>query len=213
MDVAARNEEGRGPGYWGLPGERWPRAAERRHFRGDKCKEAVRWMKTHSQVPEDLVLGLSEFKTAHAVMESVQRWPMFGPWVSFKVADMLERVWGTPIVFDRDIGLFYAEPRAGLEMAALRQGLPVTELYNNLLTLFRDWPAPPVKDGDGTLRRCGPQEVETVLCKWKSYMGGHYYIGKDIHEQREALEGWGVTAERIAKAYPKEVPNATLYGS
>jgi hypothetical protein len=35
--------------------------------------------------------------------------------------------------------------------------------------------------------------------------GGHYHVGKDIHEQRAALAGWGETATRILAAYPPEV--------
>jgi hypothetical protein len=31
------------------------------------------------------------------------------------------------------------------------------------------------------------QEIETILCKWKSYMKGHYQIGEDIEACRVAL--------------------------
>ena len=34
------------------------------------------------------------------------------------------------------------------------------------------------------------QEVETILCKWKSHMGGHYPLGNDLHEIREGMTPW-----------------------
>ena len=37
------------------PGERWPRASERRYFRGPKCIKAVEWMANRWEKPEDLV--------------------------------------------------------------------------------------------------------------------------------------------------------------
>src|ERR1700682_5543491 len=46
MKIAARNDIGP-RNFWeeGLPQlDRWPRAAERRHFRGQKCVDAVEWL-------------------------------------------------------------------------------------------------------------------------------------------------------------------------
>lgn len=45
---------------------------------------------------------------------------------------------------------------------------------------------------------CGVQEAETVLCKYKSYRNGHYFVGKDTKEIRYALKGWGATANHLA---------------
>jgi hypothetical protein len=103
----------------------------------------------------------------------------------------------------------YEEPRKALSLLAYGEAMGGTLLhsdrttdwwYRSLLTYYSTKPAPPTGD-----RMCGPQEVETVLCKWESMMGGHYHIGKDIHEQREALHGWGETADRLLAAYPPEV--------
>jgi hypothetical protein len=198
------------PSSLGLPGERWPRAAERRHFRGDKCVQAVAWLREHYLEPEAPVVSLTLWNaptTERDVMARVQRWPMFGPWIAFKAADMMERVWGLDVEFDRNIGLMYEEPRAALDL--LREANPTWQdptpenLYNRLLVYFMPHRAPPL----AALRRrqVGPQELETVLCKWKSHMGGHYRVGKDIHEQRAALAGWGDTAQLILRSYPAEV--------
>lgn len=214
------------------PDLRWPRAPERRHFRGEKCVHAVEWLRAQSiGVPEAPVMSLTRTSlepddgigpvtgrmatlTEKDIMSRVQEWPMFGPWVAFKAADMMERVWGLPVAFDRNLGLMYEEPRAALTMMLSNRvanvEVPGTRLdetwyYNRLLTYFSPRVAPP--EGTGPRERaCGPQEVETILCKWKSHMGGHYWVGKDVHEQRQALAGWGQTAERVLRAYPSEVP-------
>lgn len=197
------------PRFYNLPSARWPRAAERRHFRGQTCVTALRWMTLAFPRPEDLVRSIiiSSMESGRwsqsAVMRETQKLPLFGPWISFKVADMLERVEGVPIEFDENIGLIYHEPLAGLKLWAEWCGetpaLTVERHYAGLLEEFAGVPAPPVTpEGRGV----GPQEVETILCKWKSYMGGHYYVGKDIKEHRAALQGWGCTAEMLLEAYP-----------
>lgn len=200
-----------------LPSGRWPRAAERRHFRGQKCVDAVEWLRDNvpgdplNDHPAEGWVRLLSCRplTDKSIMNCVQTWPMFGPWIAFKVADMMERVYGSKIKFDPNLGLMYEEPRKGLHL--LINQPPGTEFntvgdaYNQLSHYFANKQAPPQGD-----RPCGPQEVETVLCKWKSHMGGHYWVSKDIHEQRQALAGWGPTAEKIAAAYPPEVSWCTF---
>lgn len=228
MLEAAINENS--PAAWGCPDGRWPRAAERRHFRGQKCVDAVKWLRGYyakcPQHPEEVVTRLIQYslpthmtdqnvlehvltaRTEKTVMKLVQEWPMFGPWIAFKAADMLERCAGVPVHFDADAILMYEEPRKALKLLAdggdpvlgFIQSKTETEWYSNLLTYFSSRRAPPAMD-----RFCGPQEVETVLCKFKSYMGGHYHVGKDIHDHRGALVGWGPTAELMLKHMPEEV--------
>ena len=223
LGIAAVNVKS--PKDFGLPSDRWPRAAERRHFRGQKCVDAVDWLSISKPLnfepaPESWVRSLSEesancLMSDKLIMSRVQKWPLFGPWISFKAADMMERVYGTKVQFDPNIGLMYEEPSRALSLLArgpwvkgedpkakplINANWDEVTWYHGLLTYFSARRAPPRGD-----RYCGPQEVETVLCKWKSYMGGHYHIGKDIHEQRQALAGWGATAERINKVYPSEV--------
>lgn len=191
----------------GNENDRWPRAAERRHFRGQKCVDAVENLRAMSGGrPEFLVRGLTSCRTDRAVMTVVQSWPMFGPWIGFKAADMLERCAGVEITFDPNTGLLYEAPREGLIMLEARDNCPSgahrsrEELYQQLIFYFGGRLAPPAMD-----RPCGPQEVETILCKWKSYMGGHYHLGKDVHDHRGALAGWGETALRMLQHMPEEV--------
>ncbi len=188
MRIAAVNETP--PSWFGPKFERWPRAAERRHFRGQKCVAAIDWLK--SAQPEDRVRALAKMERAEDIMAAVQTWPMFGKWVSFKILDMLYRVYGTSIKIPDNITLMYSAPRKTLEL------LP-ENAYPKMLQHFSKFKAPPVYDSP-----CGPLEIETILCKAGSNWNGHYTIGKDTNEVKEGLHGWGKTAEKLMKCLPDE---------
>lgn len=195
--VAARNEQ---PSPLG---GRWPRSAERRHFRGQKCVDAVTSMSRRvNGLPEGHIRELKVFTNEQGVIDRLHRfWPMFGPWAGFKLADLLERCAGYKIQFSPNIGLMYKEPAAALDILAVED--PTRDAkghYAALLDWVATYKAPPGED-----RPCGPAELETVLCKFKSMRGGHYFCGKDIVEVRHALKGWGETAERLLQATPEEV--------
>lgn len=221
LGVSARLSEATGAHYWelmeiaarnrlcnpdeidpDLPEGKWPRGTERRHFRGQKCVDAVkairRFYGTRSEQPEYFVEFLSglSFSDLKNIRAAVQQFPMMGPWVAFKVADMLERILGVPIEFPNDLTLFYDEPRAALDMLEL----PAEKANAHLLKHFSKMPAPPRYE-----RPCNIQELETVACKWKSHVNGHYWIGKDIHEIRNGLAGWGKTADKLLNSMPEEV--------
>lgn len=194
MMTAARNEEE-------TPvGGRWPRASERRHFRGHTSINSVTALS--KAAPESWVQRLEKLNTEVEIMEEVRSWPFFGPWIAFKAADMMERVVGTDVSFSPNIGLMYETPRAGLALLRERDDTQdEKQHYAALMKFFAKHKAPPGHD-----RPCGSQEVETVLCKWKSHVGGSYTVGKDIKEIRHALTGgWGKTADKLLKASPREV--------
>lgn len=196
--VAAENKDHHGPGVHGLPGLRWPRGSERRHFRGVKCVQAVQTLAERFPKPEDAVRSLLKKQGDYVIMETVRTWPMFGEWIAFKVVDMLERCAGVKCPVSSDLILMYDEPYKALEILAKDQ--KPEQVFDGLLAHFAQFQAPPRGD-----RPCGPQEVETILCKVKSHWNGHYWVGKDIHEHRAALKGWGETADQLLRAYPKEV--------
>lgn len=191
--------------------DRWPRAAERRHFRGDKCVAAIDYLWREYDLPEHPVRSLRGLSDADAVMSSVTGWPMFGPWIAFKAADMMERCAGERVDFPDDLGLIYEEPRSALDILsdeATHSGndkLPTTPdaWWQTLREKFAHTTAPPASS---RLRRnVSVQEVETILCKWKSHSRGRYAVGKDTREIRHALQGWGATAEKMLAAAPEEV--------
>lgn len=191
----------------------WPRGSERRHWRGANALKS--WEAIHARFkrPEQAVpffageFGKRDFSS---VSKRVRTIAGFGPWMAFKVADMLERVCYYPIDFSNcELGI-YEEPRKGaaLYLRALDSKqvdneivrLAVERLRRQLQGDFGNPYAPPCYT-----RPINVQEVETVLCKWKAHVNGHYEVGKDIKELRHALSGWGDLADELLKHAPKEV--------
>jgi hypothetical protein len=95
----------------------------------------------------------------------------------------------------------YESPRKGAELIAKLSGkeMTVDQVLAKLEAKFSSFQAPPLYD-----RPVNVQEVETILCKWKSHTSGHYPVGKDIKEIRHNLEGWGPLADHLVKFLPKD---------
>lgn len=203
MWTACVNERGTAPHD---PAERWPRAPERRHFRGQACEVAYRHLKQYQKSPYGLVNELKSFKTFREVYRYMQSIPQFGPWISFKVADMLQNVLAHPLdSAGADLSI-YAEPVEGARMACKEWGSEA-EKANEVVALAvrylsNDLQNERVYDHRAGSRPLGIFEYETILCKWKSHMRGHYSIGKDSREIHEALTGWGDLAESLKKWVP-----------
>lgn len=91
--------------------------------------------------------------------------------------------------------------RAGLDYRRVTKvKFDVGEVVAYLEETFSDLLAPPLFD-----RPIGLQEVETVLCCWKSHMNGHYPLNNDIDEIQEGLRGWGTAASAFSKMMPEPV--------
>lgn len=206
--------------------ERWPRAKERRHWRGENAIKCVSDLaKRYPDSAEDMVKyiapelpsegpisGPLPYKfIASRVMEHVA----FGPWIAYKVADMLERCAGVSIAFAESDAMYDDPRQAALKLWRVRAGVPedarikdesaaVSRVVNYLLGHFGGYEAPP---GGG--RQVGYQEVETILCKWKSHMNGHYPVHNDLREIREGAEPWRATCATAAEFlhYLPKVPN------
>lgn len=201
-------------------GGRWPRAKERRHFRGEAAINAVAKLRnTYGADPEKMVRYItsdcpSERATPYiSIADRAQEHPLFGPWIAFKIADMAERVLGIPVDFtEAEVFMFKDPVRATVMLWRQRHGLPDTsepkdlnhvihEVVKHLTSTFSDLVAPPLGD-----RPIGLQEVETVLCKWKSHMNGHYPLYNDIDEIGEGVREWAnvsKTAQAFVAAMPK----------
>lgn len=195
------------------PDGRWPRAAERRHFRGQQAISAVQELRDKYPHPEKAVEEWCDHATYAAVAHAVQQNRGFGQWIAWKVADMAERVLPySPDFSDADLGI-YKDPRQGAALARFGDWKhPITdaelsETVNALCVQFRakKRKAPPTND-----RLVNVQEIETILCKYKSYVKGHYYVGKDIEEVGHGLEGWGDLAETLREALPSFGKTKTL---
>lgn len=196
-------------------GGRWPRSSERRHARGKQGINMVAHLRErYGDQPELMVDALCDQSTGGIdfadISREVKTHVLFGPWISFKVGDMLERVLGCPINFNSAAIFMFKDPvKAALMLWRAKteqpenakpknQGLVIDEVVAYLAKEFRDLSAPPKRD-----RSIELQEIETVLCKWKSHMNGHYPLNNDIDEINEGLAGWGETARAFAAAMPK----------
>jgi hypothetical protein len=194
----------------------WPRGAERRHFRGDQAINAVEELTQRYKTPSaavraivgDPAFMLDKQTTYNNVAACAQRHRGFGPWIAFKIADMAERVLGYDVNFDDCHLGIYKDPRQGA--ALVRTGDWKTSITDDELRetveaeiqYFRSkrMKAPPARD-----RLVNVQEVESIFCKYKSHVKGHYQVGKDISEIRHALVGWGDLAQQLLRCMPPEV--------
>jgi hypothetical protein len=192
-------------------GRSYPRGRERRHFRGKEPGSfAGSLLRVYGEIPEDMVDDLSNNKTFRGAVREARSIPTFGPWVAFKVADMLERMGlGNVEPAGMEYDLLYWQPIEGATMAAedfWRRGktgvTTVPGVFNALCGEIKHLPAPPSGD-----RRCGFQEAETIFCKYKASRSSHYPVGNDIREIRKSLtiQSWGETADRFLQAMPLEV--------
>jgi len=197
-------------------GERWPRGHERRHMRGHNALKCIGGLKDrYRDTPENFV-PVCQAPTCKEVMAVVEEHMGFGPWIGFKVADMLERVCGIPVSFERaEVFIFKDPKKAALLFWRRSQGMPegakprdeqaiLEMVVQHLIKEFaeiRGHKAPPAHD-----RPVGIQEVETVLCKWKSHLNGHYPLNNDIVEIGDGLKPWlqhSNIAQQFAEAMPK----------
>lgn len=217
MMVAAKNEEP------APTGGRWPRGHERRHFRGKAATGATKllWGKYFDK-PEGMVMELLE--PTHGknkvdfldISNAAQTWPLFGPWIGFKVADMLERIHSVPIDFTEAAVFMFKDPtKAALMLWRQKLDLDenakpkdeaaaIHEVVEYLTKEFSDLNAPPHRD-----RPVGLQEVETVLCKWKSHMNGHYPLFNDIDEITAGCLEWEPHSE-VARLFNHGMPEGTI---
>lgn len=201
-------------------GERWPRGHERRHFRGQQGIRAVnelanRYASEPEKIIDFLIDGeVTEPRPFYVVADRVQEHRGFGPWISFKICDMLDRLDIEPVNFtDADVFMFKDPVKAALNLWRLKYQLPenaqpkdqaatIRGVVEYLTDHFKDHMAPP--NGD---RPVGLQEVETILCKWKSHMNGHYPLFNDINEINEGILPWcshSETAQEFYQHMPKD---------
>lgn len=212
MHAAAENEK---PTPAPVQG-RWPRGHERRHFRGGQAVRAVTDLAgTYGPMPESMVFRLLAAGPRYAdISARVREHRGFGPWIAFKVGDMLERVLCHPVEFAQGEVMYDNPTEAAVmlwahrhpERASQEATWPSREekVLSSLFYLnerFGSQVAPPRFD-----RTLGLQEYETILCKWKSHLSGHYPLNNDILEVRAGVQEWALicsTARRFAQFLPR----------
>jgi amino acid-DNA transferase-like protein len=196
-------------------GERWPRGKERRHWRGKQALASLADLQSkynaepegfygYISTPEGLPLPqigvMTEVKwnalRFATVANRVTSHVGFGPWMAFKIADMLEQVFHVPVDFDNAAVFMFKDPReAAIRFWRAANKLPenakprnendvINQVVAHLQEHFAQYDAPTGK------RKVGLQEIETILCKWKSHQNGHYPFTNDIAELANGLQPW-----------------------
>jgi hypothetical protein len=174
----------------------WARGAERRHYRGqqavDSMQELVlRYGTKDPRYAVNSFLGGDRTRRSFSdVSRSVKIHRGFGDWIAFKIADMAERVLGVAVDFSNcELGI-YKDPRQGAALALIgdwKTPISDDQLKTAVEKYVGYWrrkraKAPPAKD-----RLVNVQEIETIFCKYKSHVKGHYPVGKDTFEYRQKL--------------------------
>ena len=200
-------------GYWkrmytAAGSKEYPRAAERRHFRGANARKSVDFLSTTGVHYLYAPLSKHTEYPLEVVTEYVQTWVGFGPWIAFKVSDMLERLGIVRIRFDKGAMFLFDSPREGAEhLWTVEKGSSPTNGEANLWAVeklvqhFSATSAPPRHE-----RTINAQEAETILCKWLAHTKGRYRVGEDVDACYKALErfrGRSRLAERLYEAAEK----------
>lgn len=206
----------------------WPRGAERRHYRGAQAVDSMaelyaKYGSGGAQKAVEGFIGISVNTTYSRVAARVQTHRGFGEWIAFKIADMSERVLGYNTDFaDCHLGI-YKDPRQGAAVAYLESDpdmarywegthfegagpwdFPIndSQLEATVKHYVRVFRAGKFKAPPDFTRPVNVQEVETVFCKYKSHLKGHYPPGKDTLELHHSLAGWGDLAEQLRAQLP-----------
>jgi hypothetical protein len=189
----------------------WPRGHERRHFRGAQGYTAVKELKAKYPEPEDFVVALQSVDAGTSVpfsklSEKIREHRSFGPWIAFKVGDMLERVLGKQVDFtEAEVFMFEAPREAAILLWRTKQNLPggarpkdeaqvIKQVLKYLSEAFSGHRAPPSRD-----RLLNIQEYETILCKWGSHVRGSYPLWNDIDEINSGLAIWSPVCPAAAE--------------
>ena len=186
--------------------ERWARGTERRGFFGHKSFNTIEALAARYRDATSLIEDLASGRpTFGSVARKARSWGEFGPYFSFKVVDMLDRVLGVPVdVSDCDLS-FEKKPYEGAALIAREETLPrsLPAVLGWLGKQLEGHRAPPAHDRPASIL-----ELETVLCKYKSHAMGVYEIGTDLREMGATMKrtpGW--LAPILTRALPTPPPS------
>lgn len=192
--------------------EQYPRGHERRHFRGQAGWEAIAFLEGFGcpeKVVDYIYTGPLDYQSVAA---RAMKFKLFGPWIAWKIADMGERVLCMDIDFSNADLYMYKDPVQGAALYAFgdwQAKITNAEVANVLADMawrLKDFNAPPFLD-----RSLAISEYETVLCKFKAHIKGHYPINFDLDEIRHGLEKWSSVSD-VAVELLRHLPDgATKY--
>lgn len=194
--------------------ERWPRAKERRHFRGGQAIRAVDDWKARWPAPEDMFAHIAGHggyagprpQPFAAVRARALAHLSVGEWLSFKMVDLVDACCGERVDQSDAAPFLYDAPRKMmLKYWRDAQGLPDTAKPKDERVVLEGvmehvgrkiGPYKLPHDRERTLDRFA---LETCFCKWGSHLSGHYPLFNDIDEISHGLEPWAKVSQTAAE--------------
>jgi hypothetical protein len=190
-------------------GGRWPRAAERRHFRGAAAVKAVEALRRRYTRPEDMVeFLLTGRMDVRSVIARAQGHYLVGPWAAFKIADTIDAVLGAEVAQDDITAFLYDTPRKSILESWKAGRLPIEATNGTVLEKAMRWLQQELADCEIPHKPGQAPDwfaLETVWGKFHSHLTGHYPPYHDINEIRHGLQPWlksSPTARRVLAAMP-----------
>lgn len=161
----------------------FPRASERRHFRGEKARKAVR---QHVSLYPDASAACDDWfagRTWEAFCDATKNTVQMGTYMRAQVYDTAQVAlprWGLAPVAPEALKM-WKPPQAGAKLLA-QEGEDIVAVTKRLIREMSHIPAPP-----SYKEPVGAGEVETVLCRLKKYRAGRYTVGDDIEMVKQQL--------------------------
>lgn len=195
-------------------GGRWPRASERRHFRGQQSIKAIdEWMTTYGNQPEDMMELISNGAPSFtSVLQRAQTHRSVGTWMGFKLVDLVDACMDKE-VDQSDISMFiYDTPKKSmLRLWREKMGYPegvkpkdeqivLEAMIEYAKEAFKDYTIPHKLN-----RKIDLFTLETIFCKHQSHLNGHYPLYNDIDEISHGLQGW-IPSSDNAKLFYEKMP-------
>lgn len=193
-------------------GGRWPRASERRHFRGGQAEKAIGdWREMYSKEPENMMWFIAEaapfFET---VLGRARLHRSVGSWMGFKLVDLVDACMGVEIdQSDTSMFIYDTPKKSMLRLWRERHKLPVNAIPKDeafIIYLMIDYAKEafknytiPHKPG----KSIDMFTIETIFCKHQSHLNGHYPLYNDIDEINHGLLGWLPTSKNAQRFYEK----------
>ncbi len=171
-----------------------PRAAERRHFRGEAGRKAITMWRNTYETPENMAIACMRPSFKEVYNSGV---PQMGLYFSWKWSDFREAVFGYDMDWTGAEKNLVALPQQGL--THLFPDEKPSESIWKVVEAIAHLDAPPRFE-----RKCGLAESETVSCMVKGYYLNKTPIGHDIYDKRLALTGFGERADHLLSVMPPE---------
>lgn len=195
-------------------GGRWPRASERRHFRGEQAIKAIDdWFRRWRGEPENMMTYIAEGAPSfEQVAARAKEHRSVGNWLSFKIVDLVDACMAKDIDQSNVMLFMYEAPRKSLlNLWREKYGFPpatypkdeeavILGMVQHYHEKFRNCECPH-KPGKPVDMFC----LETIFCKYQSHLNGRYPLYNDIDEINHGLLDWLPYSEN-ARLFLEKMP-------